>query len=251
MDHRWQEIVITREVGGTGMNLCVRNSLPTACAAGRGRKEGGVSGAFWRRTGSIGTMWTMPIREQMKGVSRVKIYVTDGCRRAGAAEGAIWPAFDLPYTNRRPPGVRLGPQLAEVLPAHGGGEKLYIVPEWERDNRGTFPPAPNPVADEIGALPSAPGPMPVYPAVLGRGLRPVPGRGTGCWTWGAAAAIYSHCCPVPAEPVSGGRGGTLTPRPWTWPYENAPRSTAMGRDRSRVFGRKCYCGPGLVSGNWP
>lgn len=58
MDHRWLEIVINARSEELD-DLCgklIANGVP-----GLAVEEGRSSGPFWRRTGSIGTMWTMPL----------------------------------------------------------------------------------------------------------------------------------------------------------------------------------------------
>ena len=72
------------------------------------------------------------LMEQMKGVSRVKFYVTDDEDGQKQLKGYLQ-GIDLPYTSVR---------LREYDWAHSWqkyyrplaiGKKLYIVPEWERD----------------------------------------------------------------------------------------------------------------------
>ena len=72
------------------------------------------------------------LMEQMKGVSRVKFYVTDDADGKKQLAGYLQD-IDLPYTTV---------PLREYDWAHSWqkyyrplavGEKLYIVPEWERD----------------------------------------------------------------------------------------------------------------------
>ena len=72
------------------------------------------------------------LMEQMKGVSRVKFYVTDDADGKKQLAGYLQDV-DLPYTTV---------PLREYDWAHSWqkyyrplavGEKLYIVPEWERD----------------------------------------------------------------------------------------------------------------------
>ena len=58
MDHRWLEIVINARSEELD-DLCgklIANGVP-----GLAVEEEEEFRAFWRRTGSIGTMWTMPL----------------------------------------------------------------------------------------------------------------------------------------------------------------------------------------------
>lgn len=72
------------------------------------------------------------LTERMRGVARIKLYVTDD--DAGRAQLAQWlEGIDGPYTAvslREEDWANNWKQFYKPLPV---GERLYIVPEWERD----------------------------------------------------------------------------------------------------------------------
>ena len=147
------------------------------------------------------------LMEQMKGVSRVKFYVTDDADGKKQLAGYLQDV-DLPYTTV---------PLREYDWAHSWqkyyrplavGEKLYIVPEWERDTAE--------IPADVTRLLMNPGltfgTMPPR-SFAWRAWKPTRSPMTWCWTWAAAAGSW------PLPPCAWGRGSppawTLTPRPWT------------------------------------
>ena len=72
------------------------------------------------------------LMEQMKGVSRVKIYVTDDADGQAQLKGYL-AGIDLPYTTARLRENDWAHSWQKYYRPMAVGEKLYIVPEWERD----------------------------------------------------------------------------------------------------------------------
>lgn len=70
--------------------------------------------------------------EQMKGVSRVKIYVTDDADGQAQLKGYL-AGIDLPYTTAALREYDWAHSWQKYYRPMAVGEKLYIVPEWERD----------------------------------------------------------------------------------------------------------------------
>ena len=146
--------------------------------------------------------------ERMKGVCRVKLYVTDdGDGRAQLArwlEGIEAPCRTAPLGDGD--WAYSWQKYYQPMPV---GERLYIVPQWERE-------APVPAGRTAlylnPASPSAPGATPPPSCAWGAwsGMS-APAR--PCWIWGAAAAF----CPSPPWPWGRRRQWpwTSTPRPWT------------------------------------
>ena len=137
----------------------------------------------------------------MKGVCRIKFYVSDDDH--GHQQLRTWmEGIDKPYTTAL---------LGENDWAHSWqkyykpmevGERLYIVPEWEREEpvpAGKTAPLSESRPDLRHRLPR------LHPALpLGRGAVCAL-RGTGCWTW-AAAAASSPSRPWPGRLRRGGGG---------------------------------------------
>ena len=72
------------------------------------------------------------LMERMKGVSRVKLYVTDDEDGRKQLEGYL-KGIDLPYTAVRLREYDWAHSWQKYYRPLSVGKKLYIVPEWERD----------------------------------------------------------------------------------------------------------------------
>lgn len=129
MDSMWLEIIINaraEELDGLCAKL-IANGVP-----GLAVEEEEEFRAFLEENRQYWDYVDDELLEQMKGVSRVKIYVTDDADGQAQLKGYL-AGIDLPYTSI---------PLREYDWAHSWqkyyrplavGEKLYIVPEWERD----------------------------------------------------------------------------------------------------------------------
>ena len=129
MDSMWLEIIINAKSEELD-DLCAKliaNGVP-----GLAVEEEEEFRAFLEENRQYWDYVDDALLEQMKGVSRVKIYVTDDDDGQAQLKGYL-AGIDLPYTSV---------PLREYDWAHSWqkyyrplavGEKLYIVPEWERD----------------------------------------------------------------------------------------------------------------------
>ena len=129
MDSMWLEIIINAKSEELD-DLCAKliaNGVP-----GLAVEEEEEFRAFLEENRQYWDYVDDALLEQMKGVSRVKIYVTDDADGQAQLKGYL-AGIDLPYTSV---------PLREYDWAHSWqkyyrplavGEKLYIVPEWERD----------------------------------------------------------------------------------------------------------------------
>lgn len=173
---------------------------------------------------------------RMKGVCRVKFYITDDADGRKQLEG--WLAgIDQPYSLASLGDNDWAHSWQKYYKPMPVGERLYIVPEWERgepSRRGKRP------CTSIPASPSAPGATPP-PSSASWGWSGTPSPESRCWIW-AAAAVSS-----PSPPWSWGlprrRQWILIPRRWTWPTRMPP-STASG-------GTAIPCGRAMSSPTGP
>lgn len=129
MDSMWLEIIINARSEELD-DLCAKliaNGVP-----GLAVEEEEEFRAFLEENRQYWDYVDDELMEQMKGVSRVKIYVTDDADGQAQLKGYL-AGIDLPYTSV---------PLREYDWAHSWqkyyrplavGEKLYIVPQWERD----------------------------------------------------------------------------------------------------------------------
>lgn len=129
MDSMWLEIVLnakSEELDEISAQL-IANGVP-----GLAVEEEEEFHAFLEENRQYWDYVDDELMEQMKGVSRIKFYVTDDEDGQKQLKGYL-EGIDLPYTSIR---------LREYDWAHSWqkyyrplaiGEKLYIVPEWERD----------------------------------------------------------------------------------------------------------------------
>ena len=129
MDSMWLEISLNTTAEALD-DLCaqlIANGVP-----GLAVEEEGEFHAFLEENRQYWDYVDDALLEQMKGVSRVKFYVTDDADGQAQLKGYL-AGIDLPYTSL---------PLREYDWAHSWqkyyrplavGEKLYIVPEWERD----------------------------------------------------------------------------------------------------------------------
>lgn len=129
MDSMWLEIIINARAEELD-DLCAKliaNGVP-----GLAVEEEEEFRAFLEENRQYWDYVDDELLEQMKGVSRVKIYVTDDADGQAQLKGYL-AGIDLPYTSI---------PLREYDWAHSWqkyyrplavGEKLYIVPAWERD----------------------------------------------------------------------------------------------------------------------
>ena len=129
MDSMWLEIVLNAKSEELD-NLCARliaNGVP-----GLAVEEEEEFRAFLEENRQYWDYVDDALLEQMKGVSRVKFYVTDDADGQKQLAGYL-KGIDLPYTSV---------QLREYDWAHSWqkyyrplsiGKKIYIIPEWERD----------------------------------------------------------------------------------------------------------------------
>ena len=117
MDSMWLEVILNTKAEDLD-DLCAKliaNGVP-----GLAVEEEEEFRAFLEENRQYWDYVDEALLDQMKGVSRVKLYVTDDAD--GQAQLKTYLAgIDLPY-HHPPPGVRLGPQLAEVLPPPGHRE---------------------------------------------------------------------------------------------------------------------------------
>ena len=129
MDSMWLEVILNakaEELDGLCAKL-IANGVP-----GLAVEEEEEFRAFLEENRQYWDYVDDALLEQMKGVSRVKLYVTDDADGRKQLEGYL-AGIDLPYTTI---------PLREYDWAHSWqkyyrplavGEKLWIVPEWERD----------------------------------------------------------------------------------------------------------------------
>lgn len=129
MDAMWLEVILNTKAEALD-DLCAKliaNGVP-----GLAVEEEEEFRAFLEENRQYWDYVDDALLEQMKGVSRVKLYVTDDADGRKQLEGYL-AGIDLPYTTV---------PLREYDWAHSWqkyycplaiGEKLYIVPEWERD----------------------------------------------------------------------------------------------------------------------
>ena len=129
MDSMWLEIILNAKSEELD-NLCatlIANGVP-----GLAVEEEEEFRTFLEENRQYWDYVDDELMEQMKGVSRVKFYVTDDEDGQKQLKGYLQ-GIDLPYTSVR---------LREYDWAHSWqkyyrplaiGKKLYIVPEWERD----------------------------------------------------------------------------------------------------------------------
>ncbi len=129
MDSMWLEIVLNAKSEELD-DLCARliaNGVP-----GLAVEEEEEFRAFLEENRQYWDYVDDALLEQMKGVSRVKFYVTDDADGQKQLAGYL-KGIDLPYTSV---------QLREYDWAHSWqkyyrplsiGKKIYIIPEWERD----------------------------------------------------------------------------------------------------------------------
>ena len=129
MDSMWLEIILNAKSQELD-NLCatlIANGVP-----GLAVEEEAEFRTFLEENRQYWDYVDDELMEQMKGVSRIKFYVTDDEDGQKQLKGYLQ-GIDLPYTSVR---------LREYDWAHSWqkyyrplaiGKKLYIVPEWERD----------------------------------------------------------------------------------------------------------------------
>ena len=159
--------------------------------------------------------------DRMAGVCRVKFYVTDdGHGREQLAR--YTQGLDCEYTTAPLSENDWAYSWQKYYKPLTIGERLYVVPEWEKDKpvpEGRVPLYLNPgLTFGTGSHAST--------QLCLEGVEEHTRPGTGCWTWAAAAESS------PSPPCAWGRDTpprwTSTPRPWTWPMRTPP-STASGR----------------------
>lgn len=181
MDHRWLEIVINARSEELD-DLCgklIANGVP-----GLAVEEEEEFRAFLEENRQYWDYVDDALMEQMKGVSRVKIYVTDDADGQAQLKGYL-AGIDLPYTTAALREYDWAHSWQKYYRPHGGGGEAVHCPGMGADT-ADIPAGATRLLMNPG-LTFGTGPMPL-PSCAWRGLRPVPGRGTGCWTWGAAAA---------------------------------------------------------------
>ena len=129
MDHRWLEIVINARSEELD-DLCgklIANGVP-----GLAVEEEEEFRAFLEENRQYWDYVDDALMEQMKGVSRVKIYVTDDADGQAQLKGYL-AGIDLPYTTAALREYDWAHSWQKYYRPMAVGEKLYIVPEWERD----------------------------------------------------------------------------------------------------------------------
>ena len=129
MDHRWLEIVINARSEELD-DLCgklIANGVP-----GLAVEEEEEFRAFLEENRQYWDYVDDALMEQMKGVSRVKIYVTDDADGQAQLKGYL-AGIDLPYTTVALREYDWAHSWQKYYRPMAVGEKLYIVPEWERD----------------------------------------------------------------------------------------------------------------------
>ena len=161
------------------------------------------------------------LMEQMRGVCRVKLYVTDD--DDGKKQLARWlEGIDLPYTAASLGENDWAHSWQKYYKPMAVGERLYIVPEWEREE------------------PVPAGKVPLY---LNPGL--TFGTGNHASTQLCLAGLEAYT--VPGQPVLdlGCGSGILSiaalalgaseaaavdidPRRWTWPTRTPPSTASEG-----------------------
>ena len=144
--------------------------------------------------------------DRMKGVTRVKFYVSDDADGRAQLErytrGLGWEYTVTPLTDSD--WAYSWQKYYKPLPV---GQRLYVVPQWEREE------------------PVPAGRVPLY-------LNPGLTFGTGSHA-STQLCLEGPWCWGPVRP----RRWILTPRPWMWPMKMPP-STALGRTG-------IWCGPGM------
>ena len=149
---------------------------------------------------------------RMKGAARVKFYVTDDAD--GKKQLETWMAgIDAPYATARLREEDWATSWQKYYKPMPVGERLYIVPEWEKEE--PVPAGRTPLYLNPGLIFGTP-----PPACAWRGWRPTSAPADGCWIWAAAAASSPSppCCWARRRPW----GWTSTPRPWAWPMKTPP-----------------------------
>ena len=236
MDSMWLEVILKYQGRGPGRPLRQTHRQRRPRPGGGGR--GGVPGLPGGEPPVLGLCGRGPLLDQMKGVSWVKLYVTDDAD--GQAQLKTYLAgIDLPYTTILR-GVRLGPQLAEVLPPLAIGKRLYIVPEWGAGHR-RHPRRGHPAADEprphlrhrVPCLhPAVPGGVEAHVQPGDRVLDL--GCGSGILAIAALRLGASHAT-----------GVDIDPKAVDVAYENAALND-IGRDRCRFLAGNVLADQGLV-----
>lgn len=181
MDHRWLEIVINARSEELD-DLCgklIANGVP-----GLAVEEEEEFRAFLEENRQYWDYVDDALMEQMKGVSRVKIYVTDDADGQAQLKGYL-AGIDLPYTTAALREYDWAHSWQKYYRPMAVGEKLYIVPEWERDT-ADIPAGATRLLMNPG-LTFGTGSHASTQLCL-EGLEACTRKGTGCWTWGAAAA---------------------------------------------------------------
>mgnify|MGYP002528906006 FL=1 len=128
MDHRWLEIVINARSEELD-DLCgklIANGVP-----GLAVEEEEEFRAFLEENRQYWDYVDDALMEQMKGVSRVKIYVTDDADGQAQLKGYL-AGIDLPYTTARLRENDWATSWQKYYKPMAVGQRLYIVPEWER-----------------------------------------------------------------------------------------------------------------------
>lgn len=189
--------------------------------------------------------------DKMKGVTRVKFYVTDdeeGKKQlAQYTRGLDWEYTVTPLTDND-----WAYSWQKYYKPLKIGKRLYVVPQWMREDpvpEGRVPFYLNPgLTFGTGSHAST------QLCLEGVEEHTVPGR--PCWIW-AAAAVFCPSPPCVWAPVKRWPW-TLTPRRWMWPMKTPP-STALERtDTPSARATSCLTRPwskSLVSGSttwyWP
>ena len=184
MDSMWLEVILNTKAEDLD-DLCAKliaNGVP-----GLAVEEEEEFRAFLEENRQYWDYVDEALLDQMKGVSRVKLYVTDDAD--GQAQLKTYLAgIDLPYTTI---------PLREYDWAHSWqkyyrplaiGKRLYIVPEWERDTAAIPDGATRPhLRHRVPCL---------HPAVPGGGGGPRAARGPGAGP-GLRQRHFGHRRPAP------------------------------------------------------
>lgn len=160
MDHRWLEIVINARSEELD-DLCgklIANGVP-----GLAVEEEEEFRAFLEENRQYWDYVDDALMEQMKGVSRVKIYVTDDADGQAQLKGYL-AGIDLPYTTAALREYDWAHSWQKYYRPMAGGEAVHC-PGMGAGHRGHSR-RRHPVADESGAYLRHRVPC-LYPAVLG------------------------------------------------------------------------------------
>ena len=182
------------------------------------------------------------LMDRMRGVTRVKFYVTDdGAGRVQLEQYTR--GLDAEYTVTPLTDNDWAYSWQKYYKPLEVGRRLYVVPEWMRDEpvpEGRSPLYLNPgLTFGTGSHAST--------QLCLEGWRSTPSPAGPCWTWAAAAASSPSllCAWVPAPPPR----WTSTPKRWMWPMRMPPSTASAGT--AIPSGREISSPTGRWPPSWP